>query len=109
MKPVKWSLLLVVLFIQFAVPANAFANPAISEFDKTMDTIVLFLIYGYVFFTETVVVKLVLFGRDGPSWLRALAVAVLANSLSAIIGLFYTYVSIRMYLSLIPILSPSSE
>lgn len=88
MKPLKWKLILVVFFVQFVLSACLHANPTISPFDRTMDWVLLSLIYGYVFLIETTAIKFILYGRDGPSWLRAFMVAVFVNALSAVAGIF---------------------
>ena len=87
MKLLKWKLILVVLAAQLMLSICSCANPTITPFDRVMDWVLLSLIYAYIFLIETTAIKLNLYGRDGPSWLRAFMVAVLVNVLSAVVGI----------------------
>ena len=86
MKPLRWKMP-GVLFFLLLISSRAYANPAASQSDRVMDAVVLFLIYGYVFLIETTAIKFILYGRDGPSWLRAFMVGVFVNIVSAAVGL----------------------
>lgn len=81
-KPFKREFIFAVPVVQFNLFSRVFANPAISLFDKTKNLFVLSRIYAYVLLMERKAVKLIYYGRDGTSWLRAFMVAVFVKALS---------------------------
>jgi hypothetical protein len=69
------------------VPTSAWANPVGSSLSTAREAVVIVYIYGLIVLLEGAVIKLALFGVEGPSWPRALLLAVALNAASAIIGL----------------------
>lgn len=68
-------------------PFSAFGNPISVPFGGAFrEAIVFCLLCLFIVLIEGAVVKLVLFGLDGPSWPRAFALAGVLNLASAIVG-----------------------
>jgi len=69
------------------VPRSALANPVFSPFYTARQIVIIAYIYLLIILLEGAVIKLALFGIDGPSWPRAFLLAVVLNVASAIVGL----------------------
>ena len=68
-------------------PTPVQANPVTSGFETVRQAVIISYIYLLIVLLEGAVIKLALFGLDGPSWPRALFLAVVLNAVSAVVGL----------------------
>lgn len=78
---------LVLALIAALVSTSAEANPVRIPFTGALSAAIVFgVICLFIVLVEGAAIKLVLFGLDGPSWLRAFLLALLLNVGSAIVG-----------------------